>query len=127
MRYKQSGASYLGMFIIIVLAAFALKMAVALFPAFWDDRIINKEIVASLQGLSKDATQSQFKSDLSKRLDLNNIRDLKAEDIVQVDSVSGLKVKKDYEVRAPFIANVALVMTFQKDFDQNTLNKTGNE
>lgn len=125
MRHRQRGASYLGIFFAIVLAAFAVKLAVALFPPFWDDRIINMAISEALTTLPKEATQRQFKEDLSKRLEMNNIRNLKVDDIVQVtNNNAGLAVNKSYEVREPFFANVELVMTFKQDFNQSSL-KTG--
>ncbi|OUY08429.1 DUF4845 domain-containing protein [Acinetobacter populi] len=125
MRHKQRGASYLGIFFAIVLAAFAVKLAVALFPPFWDDRIINMAISEALTTLPKEATQRQFKEDLSKRLEMNNIRNLKVDDIVQVtNNNAGLAVNKSYEVRELFFANVELVMTFKQDFNQSSL-KTG--
>lgn len=126
MKYKQRGASYLGIFFAIVLAAFAVKLAVALFPPFWDDRIVNMAITEALTSLPKDTTQRQFKEDLSKRLEMNNIRDLKADDIVQVtNNSSGLTVNKSYEVREPFFANIELVMTFKQEFNQSNLTTGG--
>lgn len=121
MKYRQRGASYLGIFAIIIAAAFAIKLAVAIWPAYWDDRIINKEINDALAALPKDATQSKFKQELSRRLEMNNIRDLKVDDIVQVTNTSGIAVKKEYEVRKPFISNIELMMTFKKDFDQRSI------
>ncbi len=121
MKYRQRGASYLGIFALIIAAAFAIKLAVAIWPAYWDDRIINKEINDALAALPKDATQSKFKQELSRRLEMNNIRDLKVDDIVQVTNTSGIAVKKEYEVRKPFISNIELMMTFKKDFDQRSI------
>ncbi len=119
MRYKQRGASYFGIFFAIVVVAFAAKLAVALVPPFWDDRVINQEITAALSSLPKTATQRQFKDDMSRRFSMNSINSLKIDDIVEVNSTSnGLSVQKKYEVREPFFSNVELVMTFEKDFDQ---------
>lgn len=126
MKYKQRGASYIGIFFGIVLAAFAVKLAVALFPAFWDDHIINKEIVDTLIVLPTTATQRQFKEDMSRRLEMNNVRTVKVDDILKItNSSGGLVVKKQYEIRESFFSNVELVMTFQKDFDQSSLLTNG--
>ncbi|MFC3903186.1 DUF4845 domain-containing protein [Acinetobacter marinus] len=117
---NQQGVSYLGIFFAIVLFALAIKIAVAVWPAYWDDRVINSQIEEALSSLPKDTTQNKFKQDLSQRLEMNNIRDLKVDDIMTVTNTAGLAVKKDYEVRKPFLMNIALVMTFQKDFDQRS-------
>lgn len=121
MLYKQRGVSYIGIFAVIVVAAFGVKMATALWPAYWDDRIIDSQITDSLSALSKGATPSQFKQDLTKRLDMNNVRDVKVDDLMKVTTASGLAVKKEYEVRKPFMFNIEMVVTFKKDFDQRSI------
>lgn len=121
MLHKQRGVSYIGIFLGIVVAAFAVKLAVAVWPAYWDDRIIDSQIKESLIGLSKGATPAQFKQDMARRLDMNNIRDVKIDDLMKVTNTSGLAVKKEYEVRKPFILNIELLMTFKKDFDQRSV------
>lgn len=119
---NQRGASYLGIFFAIILFALAAKIAVAVWPAYWDDHIINSQIEEALATLPKDTTQNKFKQVLSQRLEMNNIRDIKVDDILQVTNTAGLAVKKDYEVRKPFLMNMSLLMTFQKDFDQRSAN-----
>ena len=81
---NQRGASYLGIFFAIILFALAAKIAVAVWPAYWDDHIINSQIEEALATLPKDTTQNKFKQDLSQRLEMNNIRDIKVDDILQV-------------------------------------------
>lgn len=121
MLHKQRGASYLGIFFAIVLAAFAAKMSIATWPAYWDDRIINGEINAALASMpNNDATISRLKQDLSRRFEMNGIRGVKVDDMMVITNTAGLAVQKDYEVRKPFMANIELVMTFKKDFDQKT-------
>lgn len=121
MLYKQKGTSYIGIFAIILVAALAAKMAVAIWPSYWDDRIINAQIKESLSSLSKGATPSQFKADMTRRLDMNNVRDVKIDDLMKVTNPSGLVVQKEYEVRKPFMFNIQLLMTFKKDFDQRSI------
>lgn len=116
MLYKQRGVSFIGIFLGIVVAAFAIKMAVAIWPAYWDDRIIDKLIVDTLAKSQKNVSVTAYKTELRKALEMNNISDLKVDDIVKVTHVAGLEVKKEYEIRRPFMANIELVMTFKKDF-----------
>lgn len=52
---------------------------------------------------------------------MNNVRDLKFEEIAQVTNVEGLQVKKAYEIRKPFLLNIDLVLKFEKSFDQSSL------
>lgn len=116
MKKNQLGASYIGIFLGVVVAAFAIKLAVALWPAYWNDRTINKLIVDTLAKTSNGATPTAFKNELRKALDMNAINDLKVDDIVTVTNTAGLEVKKEYEIRKQFIANIDVVANFKQDF-----------
>ena len=114
--YKQKGVSFIGIFVIIVIAVFGMKMAVAIWPAYWDDNVINKQITDALASAPKGTTPTKLKQDIGRGLEMNNIRDLKVDDIMKVSHAGSLEVYKEYEVRSNFIANIELVMTFKKDF-----------
>ncbi len=121
---NQRGASYLGIFFAIIFFALSAKIAVAVWPAYWDDRMINTQIEETLLNASTNTSELKFKQDLSQRLEMKNIRDVNIDEILQVTNSAGLAVKKDYEVRKPFLLNISLVMTFQKEFDQRSI-RTG--
>ncbi len=36
-------------------------------------------------------------------------------------NVDGLQVKKEYEIRKPFLLNIDIVMKFEKSFDQSSV------
>lgn len=52
---------------------------------------------------------------------MNGIRDVKIKEIMQVTNTEGLQVKKEYEVRKPFLLNIDLVLKFEKSFDQSSV------
>ncbi|MDA0777151.1 MAG: DUF4845 domain-containing protein, partial [Proteobacteria bacterium] len=52
---------------------------------------------------------------------MNNIRDVEIKEIMQVTNTEGLQVKKEYEVRKPFLLNIDLVLKFEKSFDQSSV------
>lgn len=121
MKKRQLGTSYLGiLFVIIALALFA-KVAIAVWPSYWDDRIINGQITELLQQSPNDMSVDKFNSQITQRLEMNNVRDINFKDIAQVLNTSGLQVKKKYEVRKPFLLNIDLVLKFEKDFDKNSV------
>ena len=120
MRKSQQGASYIAILFGVVLFAIAVKAAVAIWPAYWDDKIIDTQI----QGVLKDSPQgivpSKFIKQMDQRLEMNGIHDIHFKDIAQVTYKDDLIVKKKYEVRKPFMLNISLVMTFEKTFDQKS-------
>lgn len=120
MRKSQQGASYIAILFGVILFAIAVKAAVAIWPAYWDDKVINNQIVELLKESSDNVTPAKFAAQMDQRLDMNNIRDLHFKDIAQVTYKDDLVVKKKYEVRKPFMLNISLVMNFEKTFDQKS-------
>jgi hypothetical protein len=121
MRKNQKGASYIGILIAIVAFAFLAKIAIAVWGAYWDDRIIDSQIEELIKSSPLDTEPAKFKSQMSQRLEMNNIRELKFDDIAQVTNIAGLQVKKEYEIRKPFLFNIDLVLNFEKSFDQRSV------
>ena len=121
MRKNQQGASYIGILIAIIGFAFLVKIAIAVWAPYWDDRVIDGQIAELLKNSPKDISPSEFETKIEQRFDMNGIRDIKFKDIAQVMNTDGLQVKKDYEIRKPFLLNIDLVLKFEKSFDQRSV------
>ncbi len=120
----QRGVSYWGVMFGIMLAVLVIKAALVTWPAYWDNRLINTTIEERLKN-SNDTNPAAFMSALEQQFSLNNLRDIKAKDIMQVSYNGGLVVDTDYEVRKNFIANIDMVISFKKHFDQRTIKAGG--
>jgi hypothetical protein len=83
--------------------------------------VIDGQIAELLQSSPKNISPSEFESKMGQRFDMNGIRDLKFDEIAQVMNTDGLQVKKDYEIRKPFLLNIDLVLKFEKNFDQRSV------
>ena len=121
MHKNQQGASYIGILIAIIGFAFLAKIVIAVWAPYWDDRVIDGQIAELLQSSPKNISPSEFESKMGQRFDMNGIRDLKFDEIAQVMNTDGLQVKKDYEIRKPFLLNIDLVLKFEKNFDQRSV------
>ncbi len=121
MRKNQQGASYIGILVAIIGFAFLAKIVIAVWAPYWDDRVIDGQIAELLQNSPKNISPSEFESKIEQRFDMNGIRDIKFKDIAQVMNADGLQVKKDYEIRKPFLLNIDLVLKFEKSFDQRSV------
>ena len=121
MRKSQWGASYLGVFLGIIVFALVLKAAVAVVPAYWDDRIINNQIDALMRESPRNIAVDKFVTQMNQRLDMNSVRDVRFNEIAKVTNKGGLRVIKQYEVRRPFLFNIDLVIKFEKNFEQNAV------
>ena len=121
MRKAQQGTSYLAILFVVVIFAIAVKAVLAVWPAYWDDRVINNQITELMQQSSADITPQKFMTQMDQRLEMNNIRDLHFKEIAEVFNQPSLTVKKKYEVRKPFLLNIDLVLTFEKSFDKTSV------
>lgn len=118
-RYQQGSAS--SIMAIVILACLVLKIGAAVIPAFFDDRVIDSQIQEAVNASNNTTIPQKFYSDLNSRLSMNNVRDVKAEDIVKVTQTGkGIRAVKDYEVRSQFVLNVDFAMKFEKIFDKGT-------
>ncbi|MFZ3955856.1 DUF4845 domain-containing protein [Acinetobacter baumannii] len=121
MRKAQQGTSYLAILFGVVIFSIAVKAVLAVWPAYWDDRVINNQITELMQQSSADITPQKFMTQMDQRLEMNNIRDLHFKEIAEVFNQPSLTVKKKYEVRKPFLLNIDLVLTFEKSFDKTSV------
>ncbi|MGK7735561.1 DUF4845 domain-containing protein [Acinetobacter baumannii] len=121
MRKAQQGTSYLAILFGVVIFAIAVKAVLAVWPAYWDDRVINNQITELMQQSSADITPQKFMTQMDQRLEMNNIRDLHFKEIAEMFNQPSLTVKKKYEVRKPFLLNIDLVLTFEKSFDKTSV------
>lgn len=121
MRKSQWGASYLGVFLGIIVFALVLKAAVAVAPVYWDDRIINNQVDALMRESPRNIAVDKFVTQMNQRLDMNSVRDVRFNEIAKVTNKGGLRVSKQYEVRRPFLFNIDLVIKFEKNFEQNAV------
>lgn len=117
----QRGASYIAILVAIIGFAFMAKIAIAVWGPYWDDRVLDTQIEELMQASPKNMDPTKFKGQMSQRLSMNNIYDMKFDDVAQVTNAGGLQVHKNYEIRKNFMMNIDLVMKFEKKFDQNAI------
>lgn len=118
-KFQQGSAS--GIMAMVILFCLVLKIGTAVLPAFLDDNTINQQIQEAVTASNAQTVPQKFMSDLSMRLDMNNIRDVKVDEIMKVAQTgTGIQVYKNYEIRAPFVMNVDFAIKFEKKFDKST-------
>lgn len=118
-KFQQGSAS--GIMAMVILFCLALKIGTALLPAFLDDRMINQQIQELVSASNQQSVPQKFYDELDNRLSMNNIRDLKAVDIVKVvQTGNGVQAMKSYEKRTQFVMNVDFAVKFEKKFDKST-------
>jgi hypothetical protein len=116
MKY-QRGTSYIAILIAIIGFAFIVKVAVAVWGPYWDDRVLDSQIEELIGSSPKNMDPTKFSQQMSQRLSMNNINDMRFAEVAEVTNVGGIKVHKNYEIRKNFMMNIDLVMKFEKRFE----------
>tara|TARA_B100001964_G_scaffold148807_1_gene163954 strand:+ start:362 stop:742 length:381 start_codon:yes stop_codon:yes gene_type:complete len=113
---KQAGMGAAGWMLMLAVFGSVLTVGLKLVPLYLDHNTMSKILdgLAEEEGVSqkRDGTISKM---IQKRFKLNNIRDFKVRDNVEVKrSRDGVDIIMDYEVRLKFAGNVDLIASFDK-------------
>lgn len=112
MKQHQKGISLLGMLMLAAVVGFFAYVAVKLAPVY----VENFSVKSSLKSLAEEDVQGigagEIKSRLAKRLEINNVRSVKP-DQIKIRSEGNYRiVNVDYEVRTRFYGNVYILVAF---------------
>ena len=118
MRRKQEGVTAIGM---LILAAFIGMFAWAflqLVPIYLEQM----KIASVLEDVKRDldgtkASVTLIKAAIGKRLNVEMINVVSTKDFRVTKSENGYKVQAKFEQSAPYVANVSLVVAFDKSVE----------
>lgn len=117
MRNSQKGMSFFGWLAVLVLLVFAAVTAMKLVPIYLDHFSLRKIVTAANDDPSvKINSLRDMHAHINKGMQINGIRDLKAEDVITVTSsgTDAYTVVIKYEVRAPMLRTVDLLVHFDE-------------
>ncbi|MBI1421914.1 MAG: DUF4845 domain-containing protein [Gammaproteobacteria bacterium] len=112
---KQKGMTAIGWLLVIAVVAIFALAALKLIPVYIDTYKISdsmNSLVTDPEAHNKSAVE--LRRMLLKRLDINMIYDIKADDIGINRSSKGYNVEIDYEPRIQLVGNLYFVVVFDK-------------
>jgi hypothetical protein len=115
MRQRQRGATFIGMVVIIAILGFGLYGAIRLTPIFFE----YMAVVRALDETAKEHAGSpvspiELRASLDRRWTVEDIKSLQPKDVEIKKAGNGWTMRAWYRAEAPFIANVSLVVDFDK-------------
>jgi hypothetical protein len=117
MRHSQKGMSFFGLLAVIALLIFGLVIAMKLVPIYLDHFSL-REMVTKI---NEDPTIKinsirDFNSYIDKGMQINSIRDINAREAITITAsgADAYTVIINYEVRAPALQNVDLLVHFDE-------------
>lgn len=115
---SQSGASTLGILIVVLFFGSLLTLGIKLGPIYLDDYTIQEALegLDGTKGLSKMSV-GEVRSLINKRLSVNNVRGFDAKAITVKVEGDQVQIDVDYEVRTGLVSNVDAVVHFKHSYE----------
>lgn len=115
LRSRQTGLGALGWLIVLAVASFGLICFFRVGPLYLDyyqTKQVLDDVFAGDAAAGK--SRQELTNTLVKRLDVNRIETIKANDIQFTETREGREVDASYEKRVALIANIDVVVKFDK-------------
>lgn len=112
MRSRQRGATFLGMVIILAVVGFGLYGVIRVFPLYME----YMAVVRAMEQTAKEGITSPAaaRAALDRRWSIEDIKSLDPKDIEIKRDGKGYSMRAWYRAEAPFVANISLVVDFDK-------------
>jgi predicted lipid carrier protein YhbT len=112
---RQRGATFLGMLIIVAILGFALYAGIRLTPIYLEYMAVARALEQTAKEHSgNQPTQQGLRSSLDRRWVIEDIKSISWRNVEIKRSPNGFLVRAAYRAEAPFIANVKIVVDFDK-------------
>jgi hypothetical protein len=118
MRQHQRGATFLGMVVIIAILGLGLYAGIRLTPVYFEYMAVVRALEQTAKDHQDGATSpNELRTALDRRWTIEDIRSIQPKDIEIKKSGQGYSMRAWYRAEAPFVANVSLVVDFDKTVD----------
>lgn len=116
--YRQRGMTPIGWILVFLLIAFFALLALKLIPIYLDSFTVGS-LISDLKKEPGITTKSQQEVlyMIKKRLDINMVKGVTADDIYVEKIGDTLSISAEYEVRENLLGNVDLVVSFNKSVE----------
>ncbi len=120
LQHTQTGFTFIGLVFFILVVVFFANLIMKLVPAYIEYFNVSTSL-SSLQDekFSSSALESEIRSKLEKRLNINDVKHVKPTNI-KIEKLENKAVTSvNYEVRTNILANIDAVVHFSKSVEIN--------
>lgn len=118
MLARQRGATFIGMVVIIAILGFAIYAGIRLTPLYVEYMAVARALEQTKKEYDGQAPNPQaLRTSLDRRWTVEDIKSLGFKEVEITKSASGYTMRAYYRGEVPFIANVSLVVDFDKTVD----------
>ena len=115
MKQRQRGATFLGMVTILLILGAGLYAGLRLVPVYLEYTKVARALEQVRDEHSAiDTNPQMIRNSLERRWDVEDIKSIGWKEIVIKKTNEGYEVRAPYNVERPFVANVYLLVKFDK-------------
>jgi competence protein ComGC len=109
----QHGYTLISLIFILGVVAFFIMLILKIGPIYLDhSKVQNAFSALEGQGNIAELSESEIRSSLDKRFNMNYVSDLKAQDVKIAKQGGYVKVQADYEVVKKIMGNISVLVEF---------------
>lgn len=115
-KSRQQGLTLISWVVVIAFLGFQAVLGMNIIPVYISDNSV-KTVMASLENDAdlRKATSKKIKTTLIKKLKINNVYDIKNENITIKKGKRGTHVTLTYEPRGTLVGNLEYIVKFQHE------------
>ena len=115
MRHRQSGATFLGLVVILAILGSAVYAGIRLVPVYLEYTKVARALEQVRDEHAATDTNAQLiRNSLERRWDVEDISSIGWKEIDIRKTSEGYEMEANYSVERPFVANVFLLAKFDK-------------
>ena len=115
---EQRGATFLGMVIIVAIIGCAVYAGIRLIPLYFEYMAIARAMEQTAKEEKGSPTSPQeIRNSLDRRWTIEDIKSIDPKEIEVKKNGNGYTMHAAYRAETPFVANVSLVVDFDKTVD----------
>ena len=115
MKKRQRGMTFLGILTILIILGFAIYGGIRAVPVYLEYMEVSRAMEQVKDEHSAIETSAQMiRNSLERRWDVEDIKGLSWKDVEIKKTDEGFEVRSKYNVEQPFVANVFLLVKFDK-------------
>ena len=111
---RQRGATFLGILTIVSILGLAVYAGIRLAPLYKEYMDVSTALTQTAKEMSVTSTPGEIRKSLERRWIIEDIKTIQPKDIDVVKLGSTMTLRAQYRAEAAFIANVSLVVDFDK-------------
>ncbi len=114
LKRRQGGATFLGMLTIVSILLFAAYGGIRLVPIYKEYMDVSRALTQAASSSSPSTSPAEIRQSLQRRWMIDDIKSIQPKDVEIARVGNSTVIRAEYRAEAPFIANISLVVDFDK-------------